>query len=427
MLLTKKNHLNMRATLLLCTLVMCLITSCKKEKIGIDNSINTAQENGKLDLNKWQPILMTNHLINSLTPDINNKVDWSNAFVQKNEGRGEFYLPFYSSNQNLQLLRVFTNVKDSIESAEVILIMNYKNDISFDNKEIIKNEKQWFNYYSGLVQVFDLDKKLKHYELYSNGRLVSKNTFVKKNKNSAIQIRANSLQASAIVCWDTYWVSFSSDGTQTWNYLYTSCGDDCTTTTILDLNRSLFIRSNCGGGGSSTYPQGDEVLWTQEMFEFQADYRAKMSQAELDIFDNELNGDQRLKYLLNAKSAIARAESLYPTSVWNGKGDAFRHAYWVGLNSESLGPILAARLAAAHEQNPNNHPLEKEMDSRNNAIGIQTYNTMQSNGLTGHFFREGLLILLTQLIKSGGLWIISPLSANGAPIDGTSQLVHSNE
>ncbi len=417
----------MRTALLLCTLTMCLITACKKEKIGIDNSINTAKRNDKLDLSKWQPILMTNHLINSLTPDINRKVDWPNAFVRKNDGQNEFYLPLHSNNQNLQLLRVFANVRDSIESAEVILIMNYKNDVSASTKGIIKKEKQGFNYFSGLAQVFDLDKKIKHYELYVNGRLVSKNKFVKKAKNSEIQIKTSAQQASGTVCWDTFWVSFYPDGTQTWNYMYTTCGDDCTTTTIIDINESLFIKSNCGGGGGSPYPQGDEVLWTQEMFEFQTDYRTRMSQAELDIYDNELTSDQRLKYLINAKTALEKAASLFPTSVWNGKGDAFRHAHFVAANAESLGPILAARLAAAHELNPNNHPLEKEMDTRNNAIGIQLFNTMHTNGLTGHFFREGLQILLTQMVNNGGLWIISPLASNGAPIDGVSQLVHSNE
>ena len=53
----------------------------------------------------------------------------------------------------------------------------------------------------------------------------------------------------------------------------------------------------------------------------------------------------------------------------NGKGDAFRHAYWNALMVKADGEVLAKEFADAHEKNPNQPAKEKAMDLHNNSVG----------------------------------------------------------
>jgi hypothetical protein len=53
----------------------------------------------------------------------------------------------------------------------------------------------------------------------------------------------------------------------------------------------------------------------------------------------------------------------------NGKGDAFKHAYWSALMTFYYGEPWAKALGNAHEKRPNNPKIEKRMDLHNNAVG----------------------------------------------------------
>jgi hypothetical protein len=53
----------------------------------------------------------------------------------------------------------------------------------------------------------------------------------------------------------------------------------------------------------------------------------------------------------------------------NGKGDAFKHAYWNALMTFYLTETWAKAMGNAHEARPKNPKLEKRMDLRNNAVG----------------------------------------------------------
>ena len=74
----------------------------------------------------------------------------------------------------------------------------------------------------------------------------------------------------------------------------------------------------------------------------------------------------------NADNALATAQRLFPaSSLHNGDGDAFRHAYWNALMTRGHGADLAKEFADAHESNPNNPADEKAMDLHNNEVGRQ--------------------------------------------------------
>ena len=153
----------------------------------------------------------------------------------------------------------------------------------------------------------------------------------------------------------------------------------------------------------NSYPESSEIL------QFENDYRSKMSQQEIVIFD-DMSRLNQLKYLYNAKYAIEKAEELYPASLHNGNGDAFRHALFSGLNTKVLGYTLAKQLGDAHETFPNGNPLENEMDLFNNQVGRNLYSSLLQDGYGGALFKPTLVVLLSShLVPTGQLRKIYPL------------------
>ncbi|MFL0685426.1 MAG: DUF6973 domain-containing protein [Algoriphagus aquaeductus] len=138
--------------------------------------------------------------------------------------------------------------------------------------------------------------------------------------------------------------------------------------------------------------------------EFEQSYRNQMSQSEMQIFDN-LNRILQLKYLANAYHALNLANSLYPGNQHNSCGDAFRHAFFSGLNVASLGYSLAKQLGDAHEEKPGNPNNEKKMDLFNNSVGRDKANSIL-NSDAGGYFDQILWQTLVQFGYNGGFKII---------------------
>lgn len=70
-----------------------------------------------------------------------------------------------------------------------------------------------------------------------------------------------------------------------------------------------------------------------------------------------------------AQTALNTAQARYPSSVHNGKGDAFRHCYWNALMTMGIGEDYALRIASNHEAVSSNPTAEKNMDLYNNSRG----------------------------------------------------------
>ncbi len=179
-------------------------------------------------------------------------------------------------------------------------------------------------------------------------------------------------------------------------------------------------------GSGQVIPISDLYPETAEILEFELDYKNQMSDEEINIFES-MTREQQLKYLWNAYNAKTLAQKLFPNSLFNGKGDAFRHAYFSALNSESLGVELAKRLGDAHENIPAPNLLEREMDLRNNQIGRDLFRYLQQQGLAGHFYRESVLIRLNIMMGNGDLWHLRPLAFDGSVIPGVTELVNVNQ
>lgn len=133
-----------------------------------------------------------------------------------------------------------------------------------------------------------------------------------------------------------------------------------------------------GSGGTVGTSPFDEYIEAYEndlaaFAEFEQDYRSQMSESEINIFDT-LSLSQQTDYLRSAYDASNKANELYqtPCELHNGKGDAFRHAYWNALSSLKIGEFLTAQLTTAHEEKPHTYPYnskESEMDLFNNNVG----------------------------------------------------------
>lgn len=94
-----------------------------------------------------------------------------------------------------------------------------------------------------------------------------------------------------------------------------------------------------------------------------------------EIFWFRLFPRQAVLHIENAVTASGKASELVQnstlTQIHNGKGDAFRHAYWNALDTAEFGGSLTKIFTEAHEWNSGNHPLETQMDLFNNLIGIE--------------------------------------------------------
>jgi len=137
--------------------------------------------------------------------------------------------------------------------------------------------------------------------------------------------------------------------------------------------------------------------------EFEVNYKKEMSTRELQIFEN-MDRFSQLKYLSNAYDALNLAQALYPGDQRDTCADAFRHAFFSGLNVSSLGYSLAKQLGDAHEEKPDNQ-LSITMDLFNNSVGLNQASEILNSGVGGSFSQ----ILWQTLVKigySGGFKII---------------------
>ena len=156
------------------------------------------------------------------------------------------------------------------------------------------------------------------------------------------------------------------------------------------------------------------------ILELEQDYKGQMSVSELNIF-NSMSRKNQLSYLANAQFATWKSEELFPNSLYNGKGDAFRHAYWNAANVNDLGLILTESLTTAHEDKPSSYlydSKEKNMDLYNNKIGRGRWN-FPLDGFSS--LQESIL----NAINNGDLRYLNNLDINGQATS-TSILIPTN-
>lgn len=142
-----------------------------------------------------------------------------------------------------------------------------------------------------------------------------------------------------------------------------------------------------------------------------------MSAEEFTIY-HHMSLKNRFTYLTNAKQAEETARAKYPaSSLYNGKGDAFRHAYFHALNSITIGSELSLKLGNAHEIGSD--LTEKAIDLYNNAFGrsyLQTSNV-----------GESALDFVSRSLSNGSLLYLYNLGINDTVIPNVTQLIPTNQ
>jgi len=148
-----------------------------------------------------------------------------------------------------------------------------------------------------------------------------------------------------------------------------------------------------------------------------------------------------LRYKDNAEKAKSETAARFPfiqtpqnpNPYLNTKADAFRHAYWMALNTLSSNPDKAREYGIAHEsETPAALYQEKDMDLYNNDKCIAI-----ANGLTAH---SQLIDIIYNALINGVLKYLSPLDYTQSPkynpncascrngfVPGTTQLIPTNQ
>ncbi|AMC10251.1 hypothetical protein Lupro_02830 [Lutibacter profundi] len=156
--------------------------------------------------------------------------------------------------------------------------------------------------------------------------------------------------------------------------------------------------------------------------QFIPDYKARMTQQELSIF-NSMSIKLQTRYLYNANEAQNKAFELFPGVQRNTKADAFRHSYFHSLNTYFIGENLSIQLGDAHEnETPNSLILEKVMDLFNNQVGREKSKTPAI-----YFNAYGTIVVrIYNAIQNGELKYLNPLNSDGT-INSTTQLIPTNQ
>lgn len=85
--------------------------------------------------------------------------------------------------------------------------------------------------------------------------------------------------------------------------------------------------------------------------------------------DGPVTGTKKLRKAVKiTQEAQEKARTRY-RGFHNGKGDAFKHAYWSCEMTQEIGGANAKNIADAHEDNPRQPAQEYDMDIRNNTVG----------------------------------------------------------
>lgn len=159
-----------------------------------------------------------------------------------------------------------------------------------------------------------------------------------------------------------------------------------------------------------------------EFNQFIPDYKARMTQQELLIFNN-MSKKFQTRYLYNANKAQNKAMELFPGMQRNTKADAFRHSYFHSLNTYFIGENLSIQLGDAHEiETPDSLILEKVMDLFNNQVGRE-----KAKNPAIYFNAYGTLVVrIFDVVKNGNLKYLTPLNNDGT-INSSTQLIPTNQ
>lgn len=403
------------------------IISCKKELITTVEPFEIKEKTLDWFISKKSN---ASPLQTAIIDSVMNNLNWNLVFTDKmNDSLTTVFIPI-NSNKDKKVIILYNTKTKAIDSGNLISLKTPSNKSYRNNINIYKT-----NYninFTGTISIFSIYNDFKNILGIANGKKIFISEKRSKIQGESIDNKDPNKKSYNEECTYHYLVTTYNDGSQDWTFVGKTCSNSirCETTSISQIAEESIVKiSSCesSGGSEPGSPGYAEYIYDAELQAFEKyNYRPSMSELEKDIFDNQMNFVQRVLYLKNAQLAYKASQAQFPNSMLNGKGDAYRHSLFIALNAKDLGHDLAQRLADAHELNPNQGALSKEMDLRNNSIGLSIYYTLNSMPIDYISYFSMLHVMIQAKIDSGDFWIISNLHPNGEETN-LSRLIKSNE
>lgn len=403
---------------LICILI---IYSCKK-----DTNFSYQNETSiiKNATTEWilQKRVSTDIIKSSSIDSLLSNLNWNNLQIDHVNDSIQFaYVPLLN-NEKKGLSIIYNSFKQRLDTSNLLSIQPLGSNV-FDFKSLYGiYSKQSLTKTTGIINIYSVQNEFESKLGVLDGKIIFKSEFRRMPSGQKDRIKTFSNKSNTEICYDTYYVTQLDNGELNWLFLYQTCSSGCDLSFSIKLASETSIKGNCGGGGTSTL----DGRYTNELQYFEIDYKSRMSATELFIYEHEMTFSQRVSYLLNAQLASTLAQAIYPTSIQNGKGDAYRHSLFVALNAQTLGLDLAQRLSDAHENNNTPEILQKEMDLRNNQVGLNMYSSLIGQYPDYLSYLGALQVMILLKINNGDLWIISDLDTYLNPTI-NSRLIQSNE
>ncbi|MEW2353435.1 hypothetical protein [Spirillospora sp. NPDC029432] len=147
--------------------------------------------------------------------------------------------------------------------------------------------------------------------------------------------------------------------------------------------------------GMTRYPDGLPGL----LYDALGKRRENLTDGERDIID--AHPAEALKAGKIKDFVWAESERRYEgRGVFEGHGDAFRHAYWNAVMHIEMGETWSKDFTTAHERQPGNRDVREAMDLHNNEVGRQIAREHP------HASREELAGHVEQAVRDGRLVVI---------------------
>jgi len=195
---------------------------------------------------------------------------------------------------------------------------------------------------------------------------------------------------------------------------------------------------------ANDYPGQDEGLpfewWLDSDFISNSDF-FELPAEELDAPAEDLTPREivlfaifrsaAILHLENANTASNTTRSLaengtfnqtLPKALLNGRGDAFRHAYWNALGTAEFGAGIMKLFADAHEEGETGLPVDMDLNNNEQGRDIAVENGYDFSTQDGTISNSTL-----QAVINGDLGYIDPTDQLGRPINGVSQIIPTNQ
>ncbi|MBF6179581.1 DUF6973 domain-containing protein [Nocardia otitidiscaviarum] len=177
---------------------------------------------------------------------------------------------------------------------------------------------------------------------------------------------------------------------------------------------SILLENQVGTEEMEVWPSGallDAILVFNPNFVPVAMTKSEISALE----DIATKAPWKLQEFYDIKTqATNTAQEVFPDSVNDGQGDAFRHAYWNALMTTHFSEEFAARYATAHEYSGGQPSHREAMDLHNNDLGRRI--AVENPGATP----EELKVKVVEAINQGRAVVIGSSTDGGAPQIGWS-------